>query len=148
MPRLNKRNRFRFYRKIRTTTRGHWVWMGVKSKNRPHGCFRVKGGYVSPHAVAWMLEYKRRIPRNRLLVAACGVRECCRPEHQQLMTKGQLISNSNRGVANRNNRLTLEQVLRIKTSREPSGVLAKEISVSRALISAIKKGLAWGWVEI
>jgi hypothetical protein len=145
--RLTERDKKRFYKKMKTGEGGHWLWDGAKSKNRPHGSFTFSGSSSGPHNIAWVLEHDKQIPQNRILVAGCGVRECCRPDHQQLLTKELLISNANRGMRHGNNKLTIEQVIQIKTSLDSTKVLSGKFCVSRALVHAIRKSMAWRWVK-
>ena len=145
---LSKNDRQRFYKGLRTAENGHWLWCGAKNKNRPHGSFKVKTRYFASHVLAWKIAYRKRTPRNQLLVATCGCRQCCRPEHLEWLAKRQLISNTNRGTRNHNNKLRFEQVLEIRRSSESNTILAKRFRVSRAHVRNIKRGVAWRWVDV
>lgn len=51
------------------------------------------------------------------------------------------------GVRHPSSRLTQEQVLAIRKSRQPNRVLARQYGVSATAIGKIKKRLTWQWLK-
>ena len=68
---------------------GCWRWRGRLDRHDA-GQFRVGKHVVSAARAAWVLLTDDPMPRNKVLYRACGHRWCVRPEHMQLMSRGQL----------------------------------------------------------
>ncbi len=95
----------RFMRKVKQTESGCWFWLGSFRDGR--GAFTVQGGpqmRMLAHRVAWEIAHGHRPPYRREVIQVCGVWDCVRPEHQEL------IENATRAKARRT--AIMGQVLR------------------------------------
>lgn len=90
---------------------------------------------------------------EQCVMHSCDNRLCVNPAHLSLGTRGQNSADmkhkgrSTRGARARSTKLTEQQVLAIKASSETQTALAAKYGVSQPLVSAIKNGRAWAWLE-
>ena len=81
----------RFFRKVRFTRDGHWLWKGAKHGSQPGrgytkykcGSFWHEGRARSAHIVIWELA-NGPIPKGKQINHACGRALCVNPDHLYL----------------------------------------------------------------
>lgn len=127
--------------------RGCKLWSGTKDKNGYGIIWGGTGfGCRFAHRVAWVLT-KGPIPKGMCVCHKCDVPSCVNVEHLFLGTqrdnladmrsKGRQVFGSRHG----NHKLTDEEVLFIKQSRDMKGIdLARMFKVTPAHISNIRSG--------
>ena len=131
---------------------GCWDWSGYKSAFG-YGILNVFYTHHNAQRVSWMI-HKGTIPNKLLVLHKCDNPSCSNPEHLFLGThKDNQDDMENKGRARQLKgsecpwaKLTEENVREIKsllTQRYTILSLAKKFSVSRSVISSIKRGLAW-----
>jgi hypothetical protein len=154
----------------------HLKWCGKREehfwslvdKDDPNGCWLYKGtlsfegyGYVNigagvrrkqwqAHRFAWSL-LKGEIPAKGCILHTCDVRNCVNPEHLYL---GDRKDNARDKIARRrdpNATLTDDQVRTVKRLLAEGEMYGKDIAkmfgVSEGVISAIRKGKTYNYVQ-
>ena len=123
---------------------GCWVWRGRKFYTG-YGKVNWKGKQVSPHRLYWLLS-GRTIPEGLVMCHGFGcVRACYNPEHLRVDTESANgIDRFRDGTGC--NKLTVEQVLAIRTDTRLQREIAEEYGVIKTTISNIKTGRTWGWL--
>lgn len=147
-------------------------WQGTPSPDG-YGRIQIGGQPKLAHIVAWEFEHGPRPPgvqidhecHNRAVregtcqAGVCAHRLCCNSAHLVAKTPQRHKADTatwdcrTRGTKHANNVLTEKQVLEIKLILEGGerGIqrqLASQYRVSEALISAIKLGKAWSWLQL
>lgn len=137
-----------------------WLWRGAMSANG-YGSFRT-GRRVSDgaHRVAYAL-FNRTHPDGLHVCHKCDNPRCVNPRHlflgtrsdnmQDKVRKGRARSGNQKGENNPRSKLTADQAEQVKqliTSGRTNTEIAKQFGVSHTLISAIRRGKAWGNVPL
>jgi hypothetical protein len=139
----------RFEKLLTKNPGGCWIWKGSAGE---YGKFKHNRKTRIAHRVSYEL-YKSIIPDGLVVRHKCRYTHCVNPEHLEL---GTLADNQAdrirdgtdcRGIKNPQCKLTEEQVLTIRNSKEKINVLASSYHVSRTCISDIKNGRSWSWLE-
>ena len=78
---------------------GHWFWQGsmrnanLKGRKKTYGQFKLPDGRtVDARRFAYTLCYGGNLPTQHTLLTRCGAWRCVNPEHMELVTIGQAIS--------------------------------------------------------
>lgn len=134
---------------------GCWLWAGARKRDKhPYGVWYVPGiSERRTHRIAWRI-YHGEIPDGLCVLHRCDVPECVNPRHLFLGTQGDNGADRNvkgrtrwnpdcRGEKNGNHRLTAEQVIAIRASREPGTVVGPRFGVSSTMIYYIRKNKNW-----
>lgn len=147
----------RFWPKVAKSD-GCWEWTGSRDK-KGYGFIGTGGkvGNAYAHRVSFELA-NEEIPAGMHILHSCDNPSCVRPDHLSLGThadnmrdmsqKGRASKHSSErvGELNGNHRLTADQVMAIR-QRVADGAsrkqLARELGVSKTLISLIQKGVTW-----
>jgi hypothetical protein len=112
------------------TIRGCWIWEGsTTAKGYGQLTFETK------HWLAHTLSYTilvNSISKGLELDHTCRVPRCINPWHLDVVTRSE---NHRRGLQGK---LTKEDIIEIRNSREPGKSLAMRYQVSQALISMIR----------
>jgi len=140
------------------TESGCWIWR-LEVNNWGYGKIKIKGRTVSAHRASYS-EFIGGIPDKLCVLHRCDVPSCVNPDHLFLGThqdnsddrgrKGRAkgaIKRERHGEANPNAKLTEKKVLEIRSSKEPSDILAKKYNVSSGYISEIKAGKKWSYLN-
>lgn len=133
---------------------GCWLWLGAPTF-RGYGEIKV---WITDkikrsqraHRVSWTL-FRGPIPPGMVVCHHCDNRACVNPDHlflgTQLDNVRDMIKKNRQvnpvGTRNSSAVLTESQVLEIRDSNEPQGVLAARYGVCDANISAIKTRKSW-----
>lgn len=133
---------------------GCWLWERLKT-NKGYGCITFKRKSWTTHRLAYTLA-KGAIPKGMCVCHTCDIRHCCNPSHLWLGTlkenaqdrerKGRGVHNNLHplpGIQNGRCKLTEQQVLEIRASKEFKKALARKFGVSDWEIGAIKKREVW-----
>jgi hypothetical protein len=110
----------------------------------------AKGGKEAAHRVAWKLR-NGPIPREGMgyhggvIRHKCNNRRCCNPDHLELGTQGQNVSDMWKpgDHARGNARLTTEQVEEIRSDPRSSRQIAPLFGVCDAHIRHVRSGRCW-----
>jgi hypothetical protein len=126
---------------------GCWIWSGAKDKDG-YGKLRWNKRYLRAHRWAYEVSYGT-IPDGLHVCHACDNPSCCNPGHLFLGTNAENRRDSvQKGRQARGRRsgmvkLTKEQVIYIRSSRQTAKVLAAQFKVSISLIYQIKTKQVW-----
>ncbi len=146
---LSIQDQFKSY--IKTSASGCHEWQGGLLKSG-YGCFRSRPAH------RWIWSQKNgAIPKGLLVRHRCDNPSCVNIDHMEL---GTVADNSRdmvergrslRGSLNNANKLSVAQVQEIRTAIRDKAVLQKDIAskygVTPSLISQIKKGRAWKYLD-
>ncbi len=150
---LDERAATRFRSKVRVAEAdGCWEWS--KGGNEfGYGHFYLSGRTTYAHRVAWALAHSD--PGGLAVLHRCDNPRCVNPGHLFLGTlldnnadkqaKGRQARGSDQGSA----KLTANQVLAIRDrldGGDSCALIARDLGVSRALISHIHNGRLWSWL--
>ena len=140
----------RFWSKVQKMD-GCWQWKAQLFPNG-YGSFLFRGRKVKAHRIVWKLTYGE-IPEGMKVCHHCDNRACMNPEHlflgtqrdniRDMMAKGRssTVGAPQIGEANRNARLTQEQVQTIRNSALRGKTLAELYSISLSQIYKRKPSL-------
>ena len=112
-----------------------WTWQLCRGGNG-YGRVTVCGKTDYAHRLAYE-QANGSVPDGRELDHLCGNRDCVNPDHLEAVTHAE---NMRRG---RRTKLTREEALAIKRSREPQPVLAERYGVGQGHVSRIQNGTCW-----
>lgn len=155
----------RFWKRV-VKTETCWLWMGGKANG--YGRF-FYGGKATPAHHFLLPEATEKKSLGLLACHKCDVRNCVRPDHifwgtysdnmVDCVAKGRhgvrryedLCKNRpepQRGEDNPASKLTVGQVVEIKTNRQITQLsFARKYGVTKTAISLIRRGINWGWVK-
>jgi hypothetical protein len=142
----------RFWEKVQKRD-GCWLWTaainsagyGVLNQGKPPRM-------VYAHRIAWELE-NGPIPDGLFVLHHCDCKPCVRLDHlfigdqadnmQDAIKKGRIIRV---GEKDPNSKLTVEQIIEIRSIDASYGQLAKQFAVSRSAIQHIKERRNWSHI--
>ena len=136
---------------------GCWNW--ADSKSRGYGRLKINGVFVTAHRISWAY-HTRQDPTGLMICNRCDNRGCVNPDHLYVGTDADLLQvkrergrSGNGGLSGERNpraKLTEMSVLKIR-QRIAAGAynvdIAKEFGVTHSMISAIRRGKAWGSIK-
>lgn len=135
------------------TESGCYIWLGSCGGEGRYGQFKYLGVNERASRASWMI-FVGPIPDGALVCHHCDVTQCVRPSHlflgdgvdnaQDMIRKGR--NKPMRGEASPASKLTLAQVLYIRSTPKSGSSLAKEMGVGAMQISRIRRGLRWSHV--
>lgn len=145
----------RFWPRVNKTD-GCWLWTGPITK-QGYGegiCLAsMDGRRIQSHRVAWILTHGA-IPNGMHVLHKCDNPTCVNPSHLFLgtnqdnvddkMNKGRFVPVC--GESHPKSKLTEADVLAIRGSLLPTGVLSKQYGVSTSLVLRIKKRKTWAHI--
>jgi hypothetical protein len=130
-----------------------WKWTG-SSYPYGYGCIGTSKGVDGAHRVSYKL-HVGEIPDGLCVLHKCDNPNCNNPEHLFLGTKkdnalDRSLKGRGKNPIHRGNhpnaKLTVEDVMAIKGSKEKRNVLAEKFGVTAVSISRIINGERWGWL--
>jgi len=146
---------FRIQRKIKISAAGCHLWTGSKNSQNGYGAINIEGHAVSVVKTLWELKIGK-VPEGLELLHSCDVRQCVNLDHtflgtqkdnmQDMISKGRQNWVSSPGIRNGRAKLTETQVEYIKTidfTKTTKTAIAKELKISRTVITDILKGKLW-----
>ena len=115
-------------------------WQGCRNKNG-YGKIIVKGVYWYTHRLAYTL-HRGDIPADLEILHSCDNPSCIDPEHLNLGTHSEnMKEKTERGGSAQ--KLTIEDVMLIRQSKEALDDLASRFSVTPSTISKIRLRRTW-----
>ncbi len=133
---------------------GCWIWMG-KLSEKGYGIISTKGVDKRAHRVFWEIE-NGPIPVGKYACHHCDTPACVRPDHIFIGSQKENLADCRRkgrnkkmengdqkGAANRNAKLTLENVLDIRTKRLSKAEFARLYGVSFKAVKNVWDGKSW-----
>ena len=149
----------RFMKWVGKQPNGCWKWLGsYKNRNDRqetnwHGQWRNSSGNIElTHRAAWRMMVGD-IPRSAFVLHRCDNPLCVNPEHLFLGTqrdntkdmwdKGRARPGVSKGVAHGGSKLTEEQVLEIRESKESGPAIAGRLQMSTTTIYDIRNRKIW-----
>jgi hypothetical protein len=141
----------RFYEKIGDPDAdGCWPWKGSilhtgrRAGRHPSGCFRWGNKSCLAHRVAWEI-YNRRAPGEAVVCHSCDNPICVNPDHLFLGTAD--INNKDKMLKGRaRKKLNPNAVRAIRLDGRHQWDIAADFGIGQAMVSAIKRRAAWGWL--
>lgn len=122
-----------------------WEW-DASISNNGYGRSSMKGYPSQAHRVAYIL-YIGEIPDGMCVLHKCDNRRCVNPSHLFLGTyKDNAVDCTNKGRSP-SARLTVSQVLTIRSSTESQIVLARRYGVSVITIYRIRKRISYSHLD-
>lgn len=124
-----------------------WNWIGAL-KDKRYGVYSYNDKKERTHRVSWMLHYGD-IPEGLCVLHKCDNMLCINPDHLFLGTKGDNARDRNnkgrtpKGSAHPRAKLTEQDVLSIRESKEGRRNLAKKFGVSADHITNIIGRRKW-----
>lgn len=144
----------RFWAKVRKSD-GCWLWTASRSGGRGqqrYGQFSVtedgKQRHVGAHVFSWELANGQRAPEGREVMHLCDVKLCVRPDHLQLGTRAENVSDAaQKGFYHvprpRRQKISdeqVEQAIAMVRSGMTQVAVAKAFGVTKVTICRILKG--------
>ncbi len=128
---------------------GCFLWIGGTDADG-YGCFWYEGKTVKAHKMSWIMNFGS-IPDNQCVLHKCDNPPCINPNHLFLGSNKDNTQDSikkNRraifyGDENPVSKLTSTDVALIRTSKTKQQILAKELGVTRSLISMVRNRKIW-----
>ena len=129
---------------------GCWIYNSGDLSD--YGRIRVRGVKVKAHRLSYEAHHGP-VPSGLFVCHRCDTPSCVNPDHLYAGTASQNSIDRNvrgrnhdtRGEMNGASKLTLSDVLIIRSSEDSQAALAKRFAVCFSLISAIRSGKAWAW---
>lgn len=132
----------RLFSKVEKASNGCWNWTGA-TQSSGYGAIQMWPLVKRAHRV--MYEHLiGPIPKGKLLRHTCDNKICVNPDHLLIGTKADNGRDSvERGQFRPNNKLTPEQVVRIRSDNRACVSIAPDYGVTTGTISRIKAGKRW-----
>jgi hypothetical protein len=147
-----------FYLSFVRSESGCWEW--VKTRSQGYGVLRVNGKPMLAHRYAWTI-FRGPIPdrsdlaHGSVVMHMCDNRACVNPDHLRVGTqadnvrdmdeKGRRRTGSMPGSTHHQSKLTESDVIAIRLSNEPHGVLAEKYGVTPEAIQYARRN---GWRHV
>jgi hypothetical protein len=130
-----------------------WNWTGSRIKTGWYGQWRNKNGQIElTHRASWRL-FKCNIPSGMCVLHKCDNPVCVNPSHlwigtqsdnaKDMWIKGRARPATSLGEKHGMSKVTLEQVIDIKTSSKSGVELARKYHISATTVCDIRKGRSW-----
>lgn len=127
---------------------GCWLYLGRTC--RGYANFYLRGRYHKAHRASWLM-FRGPIPKGLHVLHRCDVRCCVNPAHLWLGDDADNAADRDAkgrhkallGEEHGMHKLTVDDVIRIRTSGLPARLLAKELGVCESNIYYIRAGKSW-----
>lgn len=148
-----------FWAKVQKGVGPHdcWAWTGWKNQSG-HARFEVAGQKVlATHVALILFGRPRPAPPSDCALHSdhCVTPSCVNPDHLRWGSQKENADDRDRlrrrtplkGEQHGNAKLTDEQVRYIRAAKKSQYVIAREVGVTQARVSAIRRGAAWQHVK-
>lgn len=135
---------------------GCWLWSGAVGGQPPrwgYGKIKHAGKTLSAHRVGWELK-NGPIPDGLCVCHKCDTTRCCNPDHMFLGTHADNAADRNGkgrgmmdGELNHKAKLTMAQILAIRSDTRIARIVAADYAVTRTQIEYIRKRKTWRHVR-
>jgi hypothetical protein len=115
-----------------------WEWKGCISSSG-YGTFHTNIGMMLAHRVSWTI-YNGEIPEGLLVLHKCDNRVCINPNHLSIGDQSNNINDMYNKHRHSNRKLSDDDILFIRASKDNQLKLAAKFGVSQGNISMIKSG--------
>jgi hypothetical protein len=125
-----------------------WVWRGAVNPSG-YGAFKFDRAKHDAHVFSWrMAHHGIAVPVGKLVKHRCDLRLCVNPDHLEIGTSSENVSESyeRQGLENGNAKLTavdVRLIRRLFAGGTNKTDLARQFEVSRKTISDIVTGRSW-----
>lgn len=119
------------------------LWTGACTSHR-YASISIKGRETRLQRIVLAFKLARPIREGYEACHTCVNHHCVEPSHLYEGTRRDNMEDRSRGGYSR---LTAQQVSEVRTSRETGVALAAKLGVSASLISLIRLGKAYQWVQ-
>ena len=124
---------------------GCWLWIGYKDKNG-YGRLTVNSEPLGAHRLSYLL-FNGEIPVGSFVCHRCDNPSCVNPKHLFIgSVKDNTIDSIKKGRS-AIQKLTIEQVLKIRKSKLSIKELSKKYNVSAHTIYSIMEKITWSWLN-
>lgn len=153
-PPLALESRFWVY-VVRKSQNDCWLWTGAKM-SRGYGVIGTRRTTTLAHRLSWEL-HNGPIPKGSgyhgtCVLHRCDNPPCVNPEHLFLGTNAENTADKMakgrhpRGTSSHMAKLTEEQVIHIRQSKDPHRTIAAKFGISRPNVSVIKHKKSWAHI--
>lgn len=143
---MTEKNKKNFWKKV-LKTESCWIWLAHRHP-QGYGVLTVSGKNCRAHRFSWEL-HNGQIPHGLWVLHKCDNPPCVNPGHLFLGTRSDNMNDCSakgrmlNGEKNHNARLTIGDVVIIRSSARARRALGKEFGVSVTTISNIQNGNSW-----
>jgi hypothetical protein len=144
-----------FWQRVLKSESGCWLWTGAVDTRR-YGSLKWNGKQARAHRIAYMLA-SGNIPQGDghhgvVVMHSCDNRLCCNPAHLKLGSQADNMIDMKAkgrrkgigsGQANGRAKLTIEQVVAIRSDVRGKRTIAPEYGISPAQVQRIRNGFQW-----
>lgn len=128
-----------------------WEWIGCLQDG--YGQIRINGQWQSVHRIVYEKLCGPISDDKPCVLHKCDNRKCCNPDHLYVGTHQDNMNDmvqrnrSTMGEKHPCAKLTEEQIIKIRESKDLQRVLAKQFNVSQMTISKIKNRKTWKHID-
>lgn len=121
-----------------------WKWLSsVDNKGRPVYHFLRAPGAQLAHRRAYVYFFGICLTDDQILVRGCGNPVCVNPHHMVVESRLEHSRKSVRSPSSRPTKITEQDVLEIRQSKESVEALATKYHISKSHVGSVQKGRCW-----
>lgn len=146
---------YEFWQRVSKSESGCWLWAGAVDTRR-YGSLKWNGKQARSHRIAYTLA-NGSIPQGAghhgvVVMHSCDNRLCCNPAHLKLGSQADNMTDMKAkgrrkgigsGQANGRAKLTIKQVVAIRSDVRGKRTIAPEYGISPAQVQRIRNGFQW-----
>lgn len=132
---------------------GCQIWLGTKN-SRGYGLISVNKKVLTAHRASW-IAFRGNVPNEMHVLHHCDVKLCVNPDHLFIGTHKDNMDDRDRkgrnkprpGILNSNAKLTVADILAIRSSSDGCCKLAKKYGMNKTSMARIRSGKRWKCVQ-